>query len=59
VRTGEDKVRIKDTCWSMGMIYGPRGLPKVSIAGLGVDGMLQMVSELTLMVFTSVCGLGV
>jgi hypothetical protein len=34
----ENKVRTKDSCWSVGTIYDPRGLPGV---GLGVDGMLQ------------------
>jgi hypothetical protein len=46
----EDKVRTKDLCWSMGMVYGPRGLPRVSTVSLGVNGVLQMVSELTLVV---------
>jgi hypothetical protein len=36
----EDKVRTKDSCWSMGMVYGPRELPGVSTAGLGVDVVL-------------------
>jgi hypothetical protein len=35
-------VRIKDSCWSMGTIYDPRGLPEVSTIGLGVDRMLQL-----------------
>jgi hypothetical protein len=43
----EDKVCTKDSYWSMGMIYDPRGLPGVSTAGLGVDRVLQMVSEPT------------
>jgi hypothetical protein len=38
----ENKVCAKDLCWSVGMIYGS------SNAGLGVDGVLQMVSEPTL-----------
>jgi hypothetical protein len=46
----EDKVRTKDSCWSVGMVYGPSGPPRVSIACPGVDGVLQMVSEPTLMV---------
>jgi hypothetical protein len=29
----EDKVRTKDSCWSMGTIYDPRELPGVSIDG--------------------------
>jgi hypothetical protein len=36
VRMSEDKVRIKDPCWSMGMIYDPRELPGVSTVGLGI-----------------------
>jgi hypothetical protein len=36
----EDKVRTKDSCWSVGMAYGPRELLGVSTAVLGVDGVL-------------------
>jgi hypothetical protein len=43
----ENKLRTKDSCWSVGMVYNPRGLLGVSTTGLGVDGVLQMVSELT------------
>jgi hypothetical protein len=50
VRTSEDKVHTKNSCWSVGMIYGPRGLPGVSAAGPGMDEVLQMVSEPTLAV---------
>jgi hypothetical protein len=50
VHTSEDKVRTKYSYWSMGMIYGPSGLPGVSTAGPEVDGVLQMVSEPTLAV---------
>jgi hypothetical protein len=32
VRTSEDKVRIKDSCWSVGTIYDPRELSEVSTA---------------------------
>jgi hypothetical protein len=35
------KVRTKVLCWSVMMIYDPRGLPRVSTAGPGVDGVLQ------------------
>jgi hypothetical protein len=35
VRMSEDKVRIKDLCWSVGTIYDPRELPGVSTAGSG------------------------
>jgi hypothetical protein len=34
----DDKVRTKDTCWSVGTIYDPKELPGVSIIGPGVDG---------------------
>jgi hypothetical protein len=34
----ENKVCAKDSCWSVGTIYDPRGLPGV---GLRVDEMLQ------------------
>jgi hypothetical protein len=54
----EDKVRTKDLCWSVGMVYDPRGLPAASMAGIEVDGVLQMVSEPTLAV-SQACGLGV
>jgi hypothetical protein len=36
----EDKVRIKDSCWSVGMVYGLRELTGVSSAGPGVDMVL-------------------
>jgi hypothetical protein len=38
-------VHTKDSCWSVGM-YGPRGLPGVSTAGPGVDGVLQSTTGL-------------
>jgi hypothetical protein len=50
VRMSEDKVCTKDSCWPVRMIYDPRELPRVSVAGLGVDKMLQMVSEPILVV---------
>jgi hypothetical protein len=43
-------VRTKESCWLVGIIYDPRALPRVSIVGSGVDGVLQVVSELTLVV---------
>jgi hypothetical protein len=36
VRMSEDKVRTKDSCWSVGTIYDPRQLPGVSTAGPGI-----------------------
>jgi hypothetical protein len=44
MRTSEDKVCTKDSCWYVGMVYGPRGLLGVSTAGPRVDGVLQMES---------------
>jgi hypothetical protein len=35
VRMSEDKVRTKDSCWSVGMIYGSRGMLGVSTTGPG------------------------
>jgi hypothetical protein len=32
----EDKVRTKDSCWSVETIYDPRELPGVSTAGPGI-----------------------
>jgi hypothetical protein len=32
----KDKVRPKDSCWSVGTIYNPRELPGVSTVGLGI-----------------------
>jgi hypothetical protein len=40
VHMSEDKVCTKDECWSMGMVYDHKGLPRVSTAGLGVDRVL-------------------
>jgi hypothetical protein len=56
VRTSENKVRIKDSCWSVGVVYDTRGLLGVSIIGPTVDGVLQMVSELTLAVLLTFVG---
>jgi hypothetical protein len=32
----EDKVRTKDSCWSVGTIYDPSDLPGVSTIGPGI-----------------------
>jgi hypothetical protein len=38
----EDKVRTKDSCWSVVTIYDPREMPGVSTAtGPGLNGVLQ------------------
>jgi hypothetical protein len=47
----EDKVRTKYSCWS-----DPRELPGVSTAGPGVDGVLQVVLEPTLVVSRACVG---
>jgi hypothetical protein len=36
VRMSEDKVRTKDSCWSVGIIYDPRELTGVSTVGLRI-----------------------
>jgi hypothetical protein len=68
VRMSEDKVRTKGSCWSVGTIYDPRELPKVSTAGLGIErstagpGIGRGVTSgirADPRGFTSVCGLGV
>jgi hypothetical protein len=46
VRTSEDKVSTKESCWSMGMIYGPRGLQGVSTTGRGVHEVLKSEAPL-------------
>jgi hypothetical protein len=57
----EDKLRTKGSCWSVGTIYDPRELPRVSIASPRVDEVLQVVSEPTLKVSRAcwVRGLGI
>jgi hypothetical protein len=54
VRMSEDKVHTKYSCWHVEMVYDPRELSGVSIVGPGVDGVLQVVSELTCVV-SQVC----
>jgi hypothetical protein len=46
----------KDPCWSVGTIYDHRELPVVNTAGLELDGVLQVVSELTLEVSRACVG---
>jgi hypothetical protein len=49
-------VHTKDSCWSVGTIYDARELPGVSTTGVGVDGVLQVVSEPTLAVSQTCVG---
>jgi hypothetical protein len=42
VRICEDKVRTKDSCWSVGMIYDPRGLSRVSTVSPRVVGVVHV-----------------
>jgi hypothetical protein len=49
-------VRTKDTCWSVGTIYDLSKLPGVSTVGPGLDGVLQVVSEPTLVVSRACVG---
>jgi hypothetical protein len=53
VHMSEDKVRTKDSCWSVGMVYGPSGSPGVSIACPGVSIRADPHG------FIGMCGLGV
>ena len=48
MRTSEDKVRRKDLCWSVKVVYVLDKLPDVSGPGLGEAGRYRMVSELSL-----------
>jgi hypothetical protein len=45
VRTSEDKVHTKYSCWYVWMVYDPRGLTGVNTAGPGVDRVLHMTTE--------------
>jgi hypothetical protein len=53
---GKDKVRTKDSCWSVGTIYDPRELLGVSTTSLEVERLLQVVSEETLAVSQACVG---
>ena len=54
----EDKVRTKDSCWSVGTIYDPRELPGVSTAGPGIGRGVTSGIRADPRGFTGVCGLG-
>jgi hypothetical protein len=45
-RMSEDKVRTKDSCWSVGTIYDPRELPGVSTANPGIGRGVTVMQEL-------------
>jgi hypothetical protein len=44
------KMHRKEYGWSVGLVYDPRELSRVATTRPGVAGVLQMVSELTLVV---------
>jgi hypothetical protein len=54
----EDKVRTKDTSWSVGTIYDPRELPRVSTAGPMIGRGVTSSIRADPRGFTGVCGLG-
>jgi hypothetical protein len=54
----QDKVRTKDPCWSVGTIYDPRELPRVSTAGLGIGRRVTSGIRADSRSFTGVCRLG-
>jgi hypothetical protein len=56
VRMNEYKIRTKDSCWYIGMIYDLIGLAGVNVAGLEVDEMLQIISEPILTVWLTFVG---
>jgi hypothetical protein len=45
VRMSEDKVRTKDLCWYVGIIYDPRELPGVSTVGPGIGRGVTLAPE--------------
>jgi hypothetical protein len=49
-------MRTKDSCWYVGILYGPRELTGVSIVGPRVNRVLQVVSEPTPMVSRACVG---
>jgi hypothetical protein len=55
----DDKVRTKDSCWSVGTIYDPSELPGVCTAGPGIERGVTSGIRADPRGFTSVCGLGV
>jgi hypothetical protein len=58
VRMSEDKVRTKDSRWSVGTIYDPSELSEVSTTGLGIGKRVTSGIRAYPRGFTGVCGLG-
>jgi hypothetical protein len=58
VRMSENKVRTKDSYWSVGTIYDLRELPGVSAAGLGIGRGVTSGIRADPRDFMGVCGLG-
>jgi hypothetical protein len=56
---GEDKVRTKDSCWSVGTIYDPSKLPGVSTVDPGIGRGITSGIRADPCGFTGVCGLRV
>jgi hypothetical protein len=54
----EDKVRTKDSCWSVGTIYDPIELPGVSTVGPGIGRGVTSGIRVDPRGFTGMCGLG-
>jgi hypothetical protein len=54
----KDKVRTKDSCWSVGTIYDPRELLGVSTAVPGIGRGVTSGIRADPRGFTGVCGLG-
>jgi hypothetical protein len=55
----EDKVCTKDPCWSVGTIYDPRELPRVSNADPGIRRCGTSGIRADPHDFMGVCGLGI
>jgi hypothetical protein len=51
-------VCIQDSCWSVGTIYDPTELPRVSTAGPGIERGVTSGIRADPRGFTGVCGLG-
>jgi hypothetical protein len=56
MRMSEDKVRTKDSCWSVRTIYDPRELSGVCTAGTGIGWGVTSGMRADPRGFTGVCG---